>query len=78
MKEEELKERPKKDKTETQRLKVLKDFGFLLNIKPVFINVRTAKFLLEEGIEVPVHEYKENPFEAFISYIKYDYEGKII
>jgi hypothetical protein len=54
MKEEEPKERPKKDKTETQRLKVHKDFGFLLSIKPVFINVRTAKYLLEKGIEEAV------------------------
>jgi hypothetical protein len=46
MKEEDPKERTKKDKTETQKLKVHKDFGFLLNIKPVFINARTAKYLL--------------------------------
>lgn len=46
MKEDDPKERTKKDKSETQKLKVHKDFGFLLNIKPAFINERIAKYLL--------------------------------
>jgi hypothetical protein len=45
--EEEPRERQKKEKADTQKLKVHKDFGFLLDIKPVFINPRTAKYLLQ-------------------------------
>jgi hypothetical protein len=58
MKEEDQKERLRKERAETQKLKVHKDFGFLLDIKPVFINDRTAKYLLEEGIDDPVEQYK--------------------
>jgi hypothetical protein len=78
MKEEDSRERLKNERAETQKLKVHKDFGFLMEIKPIFTNQRTAKYILVEGIDEPMSAYKEDPFEAFISYFKYDYDGKVI
>lgn len=55
-----------------------KDLGFLLSIKPTFISRRTAKYVLEEGMDEVVGNFKEDAFEAYYSCLKYDYDGKNI
>jgi hypothetical protein len=55
-----------------------KDFGFLLEKVPIFINRQTAKYILEEGIDDIIDSYKENAFDAYFSYLKYDYDGKTV
>jgi len=48
MKEEE--KRLKKENKDLQaKIKVHKDFGFLLKLTPIIINARTAKYVLQEG-----------------------------
>lgn len=44
--EEDPREKIKSERAEIQKLKVHKDFAFLLDIKPIFINSKTAKYIL--------------------------------
>lgn len=53
-----------------------RDLGFLLSIKPTFISRRTAKYLLEEGVDEVIGSFKEDAFEAYYSCLKYDYDGR--
>ncbi len=36
------------------------------------------KYIIEDGKDEVISELTENPFDAVFSYIKYDYEGKIL
>lgn len=58
-------------------MKVHKDLGFLLDLKPEIINACTVKYLMERGEGQPVKEIKY-PYEAYYSVQKYDYQGRII
>lgn len=78
MKSEGEKEKSRADKAEALKLKVHKDLGFLLSLKPVFISRRTAKYVLEEGVDEAIANFKEDAFEAYYSCLKYDYDGKSI
>ena len=60
---------------EKVRRKVVKDLGFLLDIKPFFLSTFTAKYMLEEGEGDALTEI-EVPFDAHVGLVRYDYEGR--
>jgi len=67
-----------KDKPEqTNKVKIHKDFGFLLNITPIILNARTAKYLLTDG-EGETLKALKYPFESYYNFTKYDYQGRLI